>query len=165
MQARRLTAVFVILVAVLAGCNSPETGTTPTSSGLTTISTTPTTTATDTDPGGTIGDMTVVINDVVYKGTPALAESDEFVEIQNWQQTPVDLTGWTLTNLDRDIPTFTFPAYTLGPGAIIRVYTNEVHERWGGFSFGSAAELWENEEGDTAILYDAAGREISRRTY
>jgi len=169
MHARRLTAVFIFLIAVLAGCSATEIVPPPTSPGSTASSTNPTTsettTETTTTPGGIFPDMTVVINDVVYKGTPALAESDEFVEIQNWQPDPVDMTGWVLTNLDRDIPAFTFPAYTLEAGKAIRVYTNEVHPQWGGFSFGSDKPLWDNVEGDTAILYDAGGHEISRRTY
>jgi hypothetical protein len=165
MRARRLTAVFIFFIAVLAGCNATETVPPPTSPGGTTASTNPTTTQITTNPSGTISDMTIVINEVVYKGDPAKAESDEYVEIQNWMRDPVDMTGWTLTNLDRDIPTFTFPAYTLADTEIIRVYTNEVYPQWGGFSFGSDKPLWDNVEGDTAILYDAGGQEISRRTY
>ena len=58
-----------------------------------------------------------------------------------------------------------FPEYILAPGKTIRVYTDEVHEEWGGFSFQKGSAVWNNQDADTAVLADAVGRVISERTY
>ena len=56
-------------------------------------------------------------------------------------------------------------SYVLGPGNTIRVYTNEVHEEWGGFSFGTGTAIWSNSRADTAVLRDANDIVVSTATY
>ena len=112
---------------------------------------------------GCIGNIN--INDIVYKGLETAGEPDEYVEIQNWGKKPVDLTGWILVNITRGYPSFKFPSFVLEPANTIRIYTNEIHTEWGGFSFGYDQPIWNNTEPDTAVLYNAQGQEVSRKRY
>ena len=62
--------------------------------------------------------------------------------------------------------TFTFGgSHILDPGDRIRVYTNEYHPEWGGFSFGRGTSIWNNSNPDTAGLFNPAGALVSTRTY
>ena len=47
------------------------------------------------------------------------------------------------------------------------MYTDEVHEEWGGFSFERATAIWNNDtdDPDTAGLYDQAGELVSTNGY
>jgi len=107
----------------------------------------------------------VKITKIYYDGQVPRVESDEYVEIKNLGSEPVDLAGWKLVDIDEGYPTFTFPSYNLEPGEIIRVYTNEIHQEYGGFSFGYGKAVWNNSSPDTAVLYDAQGQEVSRKSY
>ncbi len=54
----------------------------------------------------------------------------------------------------------------LNPGQSVLVFTNEIHCLWGGFSFNyGSGNIWNNREPDTAVLYNARGEEVSRRSY
>jgi len=107
----------------------------------------------------------VRIVDIGYYGQVPRLESDEFVEIANLGNSPQDITGWVLTDITDSYPAFTFPKYVLEPGAAIRVYTDEIHPEWGGFSFDYGKPIWDNETPDTAALLDAQGVEVSRKSY
>ena len=76
------------------------------------------------------------------------AESDEYVEIVNIGGTAQELFGWRLSDIADGSPEFVFPLWELEPGEIIRVYTNEVHPEWGGFSFAHGKAIWNNEKSD-----------------
>jgi len=101
---------------------------------------------------------------ILFDGEVPRSEADEYVEISN-SGGAQNLAGWVLKDRDDRHQEFTFPAYSLGPGEVIRVYTNQVHSRWGGFSFGSGSSLWNNSEADVAVLIDAGGRVVSQATY
>ena len=107
----------------------------------------------------------VQITRIFYDGSVPRVESDEYVEIKNLGDGPQDLAGWVLKDIDDGYPSFTFPSFILGPGESIRVYTNETHPKYGGFSFSYGKAIWNNEDHDTAALYNAQGEEISRRSY
>jgi len=107
----------------------------------------------------------VQITYIFYDGLMPRVESDEYVEITNLGDTPKDLEGWVLKDIDEGYPSFTFPSYVLAPGESIRVYTNEVHPEWGGFSFGYGSAIWNNKDPDIAALYNAQGQEVSRKSY
>lgn len=92
-------------------------------------------------------------------------EADEYVEIEHQGQSPVNLQGWVLKDISDGSPSFTFPSFVLQPGRRIRVYTNQVHPEWGGFSFNWGRAIWDNTNPDTAALYDATGNEVSRKSY
>jgi hypothetical protein len=189
MNAIRLALATTLLVIVLAGCTNPPATTPPpgpaTPAG--TFSTTPGTSSTNpqTPATGTIRASTVpsetsttepvtsskaptgetvVINNIFFTGSAGSNEADEYVEIQNWQDIPMDVTGWVLKNINNGA-TFRFPSCVLQPYEIVRVYTNEIHPEFGSFSFESDRAIWDNKSSNTAVLYDAQGREISRRSY
>jgi hypothetical protein len=114
-------------------------------------------------------------------------EPDEYVVIKNLSESHVKMGGWVLKNITKGYPSFTFPLdFIFGPGQIIRVYTDEVYpgcETWlkfGGssetlscenpgkiwFSFNwGAGDIWSNETPNVAVLYDAQGNEVSRKSY
>jgi len=100
-----------------------------------------------------------------YDGLVFRAESDEYVEITNLGDQPQDLAEWELRDISEGYPSFIFPSYILAPGKSIRVYTNEYHPEWGGFSFEYGRAIWNNSEPDVAVLYDKQGKEVSRRSY
>ena len=108
---------------------------------------------------------TVHVTNIFYDGLVPRTESDEYVEIKNFGDEPQDLTGWVLKDAAEGYPSFTFPHYILEPGATIRVYTNEIHPEWGGFSFGYGRAIWNNKMPDTAALYNAEGQEVSEGSY
>jgi beta-lactamase superfamily II metal-dependent hydrolase len=107
----------------------------------------------------------VQITYIFYDGIVYRTESDEYVEITNLGDTSQDLKGWTLLDISEGYPSLTFPTYILQPGESIRVYTNEIHTEYGGFSFGSGKAVWNNSSPDTAVLLDAQGDEVSTKSY
>ena len=107
----------------------------------------------------------VQITYIFYDGLVPRAESDEYIEITNLGDQSQDLAGWELMDISEGYPLFTFPSYILAPGKSIRVYTNEHHPEWGGFSFEYGRAIWNNSEPDIAVLYDSQDREVSRRSY
>ncbi len=102
---------------------------------------------------------------IFYDGLVFRVESDEYVEITNLGDQPQDLAGWALKDISEGYPSFTFPSYILAPGKSIRVYTNEYHPEWGGFSFEYGRAIWNNNEPDVAVLYDKQAKEVSRKSY
>jgi endonuclease YncB( thermonuclease family) len=107
----------------------------------------------------------VQITYIFYDGLVPNVESDEYVEITNLGDQPRDLTGCVLIDIDEGYPSFTFPSYILAPGESIRVYTNEYHPEWGGFSFEYSQAIWNNTEPDVAVLYDNQGNILSQMSY
>jgi len=107
----------------------------------------------------------VQITYIFYDGLVPNVESDEYVEITNLGDQPQDLTGCVLIDIDEGYPSFTFPSYILAPGESIRVYTNEYHPEWGGFSFEYSQAIWNNTEPDVAVLYDNQGNILSQMSY
>ncbi len=107
----------------------------------------------------------VKITYIFYDGLVPRTESDEYVEITNLGDRAQDLAGWELEDISEGYPSFTFPSYILAPGKSIRVYTNEYHPEWGGFSFEYGRAIWHNSESDVAVLYNREGKEISRKSY
>ncbi|MCX8178955.1 MAG: lamin tail domain-containing protein [Candidatus Aenigmarchaeota archaeon] len=94
-----------------------------------------------------------------------LDSKSEWVEIINTDENPVSLTGWTLQDASSNI--FTFPEFTLQPGATVRVYSGAAYTSctpsqaslcWKGSS------VW-NDSGDTATLRDNNGNTISTYSY
>ena len=75
------------------------------------------------------------------------------------------LAGWRLMDIADGSPAFIFPSWLLGGGDTVRVYTNEAHPQWGGFSFASGSAVWNNSEPDTAGLYNQAGELVSTKSY
>jgi len=110
-------------------------------------------------------EIDVRIINIRYEGVVLATEADENVEIRNFGTEPVNLEGWILKDISEGYPEFTFPYFILNPGQRIRVHTNQIHAYWGGFSFGFASPIWDNEEPDIAVLYNCLGEEVSRKSY
>ncbi|HEY9847863.1 MAG TPA: LamG-like jellyroll fold domain-containing protein [Leptolyngbyaceae cyanobacterium] len=107
----------------------------------------------------------VEITHILYKGEVKRTQSDEYVEITNQEDKPVDISGWQIASGVGRNKFFTFPAgTTLTAGQKVRVYTNEVHPETGGFSCGSKLSLWKD-TGDEAKLLDAKGNLVSGLAY
>ncbi|MFC5057309.1 lamin tail domain-containing protein [Saccharothrix xinjiangensis] len=106
----------------------------------------------------------IAITQVRHKGEVKGSQADEFVEIVNRGSAPGNISNWVL-GADDAGQDFTFPPGTvLQPGQRIRVYTNQVHPQWGGFSYGKGRPIW-NDQGDTAKLRDTGGTTISTLGY
>jgi len=111
------------------------------------------------------GASDVQIECIFYDGHVSRVESDEYVQITNFGAQAQDLAGWRLVDISEGYPSLVFPSYILGPGESIRVYTNEYHPEWGGFSFRYGKAVWNNDEPDMGTLYGAQGQEVSRKSY
>ncbi len=119
-----------------------------------------------------------------------IPEYDEYIELKNVTYSPQIVAGWTLTNVTKGYPTFIFPMYTpcscehlgtwstcvkecypprpcsIDPHKSIRIYTGEPDWATGGYCFYyGLGDIWNNETPDTAVLYNAAGQEVSRKSY
>lgn len=117
---------------------------------------TPTPTPTPTPPPGQLKIMYIF-----YDGA-GRQEPDEYVEIKNIGTGPVQLGGWTLSDIANH--TFIFPTFTMEPNQVCRVYTNQVHLQWCGFSYGSGSAIWNN-TGDCAYLRDPANNLVDQYCY
>ena len=115
--------------------------------------------------GGCAPVLSVQITYISYDGSVPRTESDEYVEITNRGDQAQNLAGWELKDISEGYPLFTFPSYLLVPGKSIRVYTNESHPEWGGFSFEYGRAIWSNSAPDVAVLYNREGKEVSRKSY
>lgn len=105
----------------------------------------------------------VVISYIFFDGVVPRVESDEYAMITNQGGSPVNLGGWRL-NAGNPGQDFVFPGYELLPGASCRVYTNEHHPDYCGFSYRSGQALWNN-NGDCGYLFDASGALVSEYCY
>ena len=85
----------------------------------------------------------------------------EFVDIQNQGDQPQDLAGWTLVS-EKGSQACSLGG-VIGPGAVLRIWALASDAGQGGFNCGFGSNIWNNSESDPAVLYDAAGQEVSRR--
>jgi hypothetical protein len=106
---------------------------------------------------------TIKITNVFYDGVKGSTEPDEYVEITNTGSQPVDITDWVLLDPKGD-DEYKWESFTIQPGQVIKVYTNEVHPDSGGFTFGSRQAIWAN-SGGVAELYDSDKVLVSRYAY
>jgi Lamin Tail Domain len=101
----------------------------------------------------------VIISGIFYDGTEGQKEPDEYATISNEGDAPANLKGYRL-NAGNPGQDFRFPAFTLQPGAKVKIYTNKKIE--GAFSFGMDKAIWLNDS-DCGYLYDPQGNEVSKR--
>ena len=102
---------------------------------------------------------------IFFDGVVKTSESDEYVEIRNSGGTAGSQAGWTLVDGADGRPTFVFPDVVLSAGKTIRVYTDEVHPEYGGFSFGHGSAIWNNSDPDRADLRNPDGDLVSSKSY
>jgi hypothetical protein len=81
----------------------------------------------------------------------------EYVEIRNTGNAPVDLTDWKLVSETGNQPCTLW--VTLLPNETLRIWSREGDD---GMSCGYHINIWNDNQSDPAILYDAQGREVSR---
>jgi hypothetical protein len=86
----------------------------------------------------------------------------EYVQITNSGGTAANVTNWTLR--DDASHVFTFPAFTLNPGASVKVWTKAGTNTATDLYWGSGAAIWNN-TGDCAYLRDAGGTPIDTSCY
>ncbi|NTU83788.1 MAG: hypothetical protein HGA45_31185 [Chloroflexales bacterium] len=87
----------------------------------------------------------------------------EYVLLTNSGGSAADMTGWTLRDLANN--TYTFPTFSLAAGAQVRIWTKAGTDDAANLYWGRSQAVWNNSGGDTAILRDAAGTEVTRRSY
>ncbi len=102
---------------------------------------------------------------VFFDGEVPTSQSDEYVAIRNNGGAAGSLEGWTLLDGADGRPAFAFPDVVLNAGETIRVYTDEVHLEYGGFSFGSGSAIWNNSNPDRADLKNPDGDIVSSMSY
>lgn len=96
---------------------------------------------------------------------PGRDVAGEHVVLQNLSTKPVDLTGWTLRDIAPVRPhVFKFPSFSLPSSGQVRVWTKSGTGDPTNLFWRRRAAIWNN-TGDTAILRDAEGVEVSRFTY
>ena len=107
----------------------------------------------------------LLIECIFFDGIVPRSETDEYVQIANLGSATIDLAGWRLVDISDGTPEFTFPSHNLSPGSRVRVYTDEDHPEWGGFSFDRGIAIWSNSDPDTAGLFDDQGAQVSTKSY
>lgn len=95
----------------------------------------------------------VTIIDVAYD-PPGDELQGEYALLRNTGRLAVTMTGWTLR--DEAGATFTFPPFTLGAGAEVRVWVKTGVNSATDLYWGRGQPVWNN-SGDTATLRDAGG--------
>jgi len=91
----------------------------------------------------------VIVSNINYDGDVRGTESDEYVEITNDSKSTIDISEYAVVDFNHHGTlketvgsTFVFPTPTvLKAGESVRVYTNEDHPEWGGYSFGSGRAI------------------------
>jgi hypothetical protein len=116
---------------------------------------------TDTPRPATSGNIT--ITSIAYDGEKGRSEPDEYAVIKNIGSSAVNLAGWRL-NAGAEGQDFYFPDHTMAPGEVCRVYTDENHPEYCGFSFRSGQAVWAN-SGDCGYLYNNVGEKVSSYCY
>jgi len=109
------------------------------------------------------GQLSVVALRADAGGEDATNLNDEFVTFGNTGDSPLDLSGWTVTDAGRT--TYTFPSgVTLEPGEQVTLYTGSGTDTDTELYWGRANEVWEN-GADTMTVRSASGEVVLRRSY
>jgi tetratricopeptide (TPR) repeat protein len=87
----------------------------------------------------------------------------EFVLIKNTAATSIDLTGWKIRDIGAK-HTFVFPPFLLGANDSVRLWTRRGINDRANLYWDSSGAIWNN-SGDTAILQDAGGNQISSYSF
>jgi hypothetical protein len=112
----------------------------------------------DTPVPAAVGDVRIM--SIFCGGVNGSQRSGEYVVIRNNDVRSVQLYGWTLR--DEQDHVFTFPSWSMAPGQVCRIYTNENRPEWCGFNYGSDTAIWDS-DGDIAYLRDGMGALVDSR--
>ncbi|MDD4567757.1 MAG: lamin tail domain-containing protein [Methanoculleus chikugoensis] len=84
---------------------------------------------------------------------------EEWVAVANGDPAAVNLTGWTIAD-EGTRNTYTFPVFTLDPGAGVTVHSGAGNDTATDLYWGRGSPVWNN-DGDLATLADANGTVVS----
>ena len=129
-----------------ASTATPATTSTPTSTATPATTVTPTVTST---PAATSSGVYITDLDV----------QDEWITVTNAETAGVNLTGWTIAD-EGTRNTYTFPLFTLSPGADVTVHSGPGNDTVSDLYWGRGTPVWNN-DGDFATLADANGTVVS----
>mmetsp|Transcript_24183 Transcript_24183/g.24472 ORF Transcript_24183/g.24472 Transcript_24183/m.24472 type:complete len:166 (-) Transcript_24183:122-619(-) len=109
------------------------------------------------------------IAEILFEGNVYKTESDEYVVIKNSSsKDTIDVSEYSVypeTSSGNRGSTFVFPqGSSIKPNSAVRIYTNEIHNETGGYSWGSRRALWSN-KGGSGVLEDNDGKKISVYKY
>jgi lamin tail-like protein len=99
----------------------------------------------------------------IAQDPPGSNLSGERVLLENQGSAAADLSGWTLR--PQTGPVFTFPAFSLPPGAQVRVWTRAGANNSTDLYWGRDAVVWTGGPRGTASLRDSQDGEVTRYTY
>lgn len=116
-------------------------------------------TATPTSSPAPIPDVRITY---IEYNPPGSDVEGEYVLIQNFTGSLVNMTNWTLR--DQAGNTFTFPPFPLSPGASVRIWTKSGTNTAQDLYWGRGTAVWNN-DGDTAYLRDSLGALIHTYSY
>lgn len=85
---------------------------------------------------------------------------DEYVDIRNQSGSDVDLAGWVLVSEKGNQRCNLGGVITVGQ--TLRIWALASDAGQGGYNCGFGSPIWNNSESDPAVLYNAAGQEVSR---
>jgi hypothetical protein len=91
----------------------------------------------------------------------AVHYSDEYVELQNTGSQPQDLSGWRLLS-ERGAQDCMLSG-VIDPGEVMLIWARSEDAGNGGFNCGFGSNIWNNDEDDPAVLFDAYGNQMSRK--
>lgn len=163
-----LTTVMVVTTIFISGVRAAASYTTylpivlvaSTPTPAPTITPTPTQPSiTPTSPPTNTGFIDII--DIFYDGAGS-SEPDEYVEIKNADNHPIQVQGWTLRDNANHV--FTFPNFVMQPGQVCRVYTNQNQPQWCSFNYGSGSAIWNN-TGDCATLRNSSNQQVDQYCY
>ena len=98
----------------------------------------------------------------LYVGAPHQTVNQEYVKITNKGTTAVSMKGWRITDKGA-IHTYKFSSsYTLKAKTTVTLYTGRGTNTATKLFWQRSAFVWNN-EGDTAYLYNAQGKLVSKR--
>jgi hypothetical protein len=155
----------VFIPIILLQPTSTETPT-PTQSATPTITHTPTKTgtlsptATQTRTPTTTPKTGVYILEIYYN--PPSSPLNEYVSIKNLSGKAIVMTGWTLRDDSKNI--YTFPVFTLGQLATVKVWTKSGINDSSNLYWNSPVEIWNN-HGDCAYLRNDKNDKVDSTCY
>ena len=104
----------------------------------------------------------LVVVEVHPRESTRRSANDEYVVIKNTGPTPVDLTGWSIS--DEANQSYLIPRFTLGPGKSMTLYTGSGKNTDQALYWGRRKTVW-NKDGDTVIVKDDTTHYVVSHTY
>jgi endonuclease/exonuclease/phosphatase family metal-dependent hydrolase len=118
--------------------------------------------------GEAMADSDIRIVDVLFNPEGLdVYDSDEYVLIENTGTTDVTLTNWTLQDTRVHVHSpyrYQFTPFMLRAGRQVKVWTGQGQNNDENLFWGRDWAVWNN-TGDSAVLCNATGQEVSRFTY